>query len=117
MTGRAFEIRAWTTPRRPIPLGVLARYAAVAARWEKQRWRIAGGAPVPADDERFAALSVLLRDLSAELGLRTCTAEDEGEQGVTGITDRDGFLPGDPARLISESWQQSAAINFEGAVK
>jgi hypothetical protein len=38
--------------------------------------------PVVADNERFAAMSVTLRRLSAELGLKTCTAKTAGTDGI-----------------------------------
>jgi hypothetical protein len=66
---RAAEIRAFTKPTRPVRLPTLARYAATAALFEEYRLRVHRN-PLPADDERFLALSAVMRGLVEELGLR-----------------------------------------------
>ena len=110
---RAAEIRSWTRPPRPVGLNRVAEYAKVAANWEEYRLRVHLHS-LPADAERFLALTTVLRPLVAELGLpRICTAEDPGE-GVPGITDRNGYLIGDPARLLNEGWVRATAVAFYG---
>ena len=105
---RVAHIRMFTVPGRPVEVAVVYQYAAVAADWEWLRLRIRHSLrPVLADDERFAAMSVTLRRLSAELGLRTCTAKTASTEGVAGITGWQGFLPTDPGYLYSDTWLQS----------
>jgi hypothetical protein len=105
---RVAHIRMFTVPGRPVKVLAVYQYAAVAADWERLRLRIRHSLlPVLADDERFAAMSVTLRGLSAELGLRTCTAKTAGTDGVAGITGLQGLLPNDPGYLTSDTWFQS----------
>jgi len=56
------------------------------------------GTTTPDDDSRFRELSHTLKALTAALGLPTC-------DGLTGWR---GFLPGDPSRLVCDSWQEAA---------
>src|SRR5689334_12266464 len=107
---RVASIRMFTVPVRPVEVMLVLQYATVAADWERLRLRVRRNAvPVQADDERFAKMSVTLRGLSAELGLKTCTAETAGTDGVAGITGQQGLLPNDPGYLYSDSWVQSTA--------
>lgn len=108
---RAAEIRTWITGRltRPVPLARVAAYARVAASWEDYRLRVHDH-PLPADAERLVALTGALRELSAELGLATCTGADAGADGVPGCTDANGYLPGDPARLLCEGWLYATRV-------
>ncbi len=105
---RVAYIRMFTVPHRPVKVMVVFQYAAVAADWERLRLRVRRNpASVRTDDERFSALSVTLRELSTELGLKTCTGETAGTDGVEGITGLRGFLPNDPGYLHSDTWFQS----------
>ena len=105
---RVAHIRMFTVPGRPVEVLVVHQYAAVAADWERLRLRVRRNpVPVRADDERFAAMSVTLRRLSAELGLKTCTAKTASTDGVAGITGWQGFLPNDPGYVHSDTWFQS----------
>jgi hypothetical protein len=122
---RAADIRRWTKPSNPVPLAVVVRYAKAAAIWERMRWRLYKSTPTPADDERFAALSGVLRDQLREMGyqikdvgepepaqLRRSDLRQQNlrrEHAVTGITS-DGFLPGDPARLLDGDWRDQAEL-------
>ena len=100
----------FTVPGRPVEVMLVLQYATVAADWERLRLRVRRNTvPVQADDERFTAMSVTLRGLSAELGLKTCTAKTAGTDGVAGITAGQGLLPHDPGYLYSNSWVQSTA--------
>ena len=105
---RVAHIRMFTVPGRPVEITVVHQYAAIGADWERLRLRVRRNpVPVRADDERFAAMSVTLRRLSAELGLKTCTAKTAGTDGVAGITGLQGLLPNDPVYLTSDTWFQS----------
>ena len=105
---RVARIRLFTVPGRSVEVAVVYQYAAVAADWERLRLRVhRNPVPVIADDDRFAAMSMTLRRLSAELGLATCTAKAASTDGVAGITGWQGFLPNDPGHLQSDTWFQS----------
>jgi len=72
---RAARIRMFTVPDRAVGSSAVFQYAAAAADWERLRLQIdRNPVPVVADDERFSTMSLSLRKLSAELGLKTCTA-------------------------------------------
>jgi hypothetical protein len=102
---RVAYIRMFTVPGRPVEVLVVHQYAALAADWERLRlWVRHNPLPVLAEEERFAALSVTLQRLSTELGLRTCTAKTAGTEGISGITDSQGFLPNDPGHLLFSRW-------------
>ncbi|MGA9358028.1 MAG: hypothetical protein WBW75_08450 [Mycobacterium sp.] len=106
---RVAEIRSWTNPPRPVSLKKVAEYAALAASWEEYRLRVHRDS-LPADAERFLALTTALRPLVAELGLPLiCTADDPGE-GVPGVTDRSGYLSMDPARILGAPWPYATAL-------
>lgn len=100
---RAAEVRGWTRPGRPVSMNRLVSYGHVAALWEVYRLRCRRS-PVPADDRKFVELSATVRGLAADLGLTTCTDATANADGVPGITDRNGFLPGDPARILYQTW-------------
>ena len=105
---RVANIRMFTVPGRPVEVLVVHQYAAVAADWERLRLRVRQNPlPVLADDERFAAMSMTLRRLSAELGLKTCTTTTASTDGIAGITGWQGFLPNDLGYLQSDTWFQS----------
>ena len=97
---RVAHIRMFTVPGRPVEVAVVYQYAAVAADWERLRLRVRRNPmPVLADDERFAAMSMTLRRLSAELGLTTCTAKTAGhrrrcrDHGLAGVVTQRSGLP------------------------
>jgi hypothetical protein len=105
---RVAYIRMFTVPGRPVEVLAVYQYAAIAADWERLRLRLLHNlVPVLADDERFAAMSVTLQRLSAELGLRTCTTSTASTDGIAGITGPRGFLPNDPGYLHCDTWFQS----------
>jgi hypothetical protein len=83
------------------------QYATLAARWEELRLRIDRRQTTPGDDARYRELSAALRVLTAELGLKVVSV-DHGD-GVAGITDAAGFLPGDVQRLFDGiDWRAAA---------
>jgi hypothetical protein len=99
----------FTVPDRAVCSSAVFRYAAVAADWERLRLHLnRNPVPVLADDERYSAVSLALRKLSAELGLKTCSAKTAGTEDVVGITGRRGMLPNDPGYLYSDSWIEYA---------
>jgi hypothetical protein len=106
---RAAHIRMFTVPDRAVGPSTVLQYAAVAAGWERLRLKInRNPVPVSGDDERFSAMSLFLRQLSAELGLKTCSATTAGTEDVIGITGQQGMLPNDPGYLYSSSWIEHA---------
>jgi hypothetical protein len=106
---RAACIRMFTVPDRAVGSSAVFQYAAVAADWEWLRLQVnRSPVPVSADDERFSAMSLSLRKLSAGLGLKTCSAKSAGTEGVVGITGRQGMLPNDPGYLYSDNWIEHA---------
>jgi len=105
---RVASIRMFTVPRRPVEILVVYKYAALAADWERLRLRMRHNPlPVLADDARFSVLSVTMRRLSAELGLKTCTTTTASTDGIAGITGWQGFLPNDRGYLYSDTWFRS----------
>lgn len=78
----------------------MRKYSFVAARFEEMKLAQHDGRTTPDDDARFREVSEMLVVLTKKLGL--------GES-VTGWND---FLPGDPQRIISDSWLQSARLWF-----
>ena len=106
---RAARIRMFSVPDRAVGSSAVCQYAAVAADWERLRLQVNRNAvPVLADDKRFSAMSLSLRKLSAELGLKTCSAKTAGAEDVIGITGRRGMLPNDPGYLYSDNWIEYA---------
>lgn len=107
---RVAYIRMFTVPGRPAEVFLVHQYAALAADWERLRLRLhRNRILVRADDERFSTLTMILRRLSIELGLKTCTAKTAGSEDVAGITGRRGFLPNDPSYLQSSTWVDAVA--------
>jgi hypothetical protein len=86
----------------------LYKYSITAAQWEAVRLLIDKGKGTPADDRRFADLSGVLRALTQQIGLGTCTDKDKGEHGIPGLTWPGGWLPRDASRIIDATWQQAA---------
>lgn len=100
---RSAEIRQWTTPGLPVSAGTIHAYSRLAAAWETYRHRLRFK-PGPGDDRRFLELTASLRSLMATMWTGTNVTDDLGADQVAGITNRAGFLPGDSARLIYETW-------------
>lgn len=71
------------------------RYSLVAARWEELCLAADRGQTTPADDTRLRELTQVITAMSGQLGFKA-------------LTDANGFLPGDPQRIICESWQEAA---------
>jgi hypothetical protein len=103
---RATAIRMFTSPTSHAGFEVTREYATVAAQWEQLRLLEHHDSAL-ADEEHFLQLSAILQRLSKDLGLRTCTVKKEGAAGVSGITDRHGYLPNDPSYLRSGTWHES----------
>jgi len=86
---------------------VARRYALVASRFEQLRLALDRGRTTPADGARYREVCATLRALTRELGLKAVTV-GTGE-AIPGITDTDGFLPGDPQRLfMGVDWRSAA---------
>lgn len=112
IANRAAAIRHYLFDAEP---ALARRYSLVAARWEALRLAMDRGKTTPADDARFRDLSDVLRALTAKLGLATGTGANRsssnnlGPEAIAGITDRAGFLPRDPQRIVqAETWQTAA---------
>lgn len=80
--------------------GLVRKYSFVAARFEEMKLAQYDGRTTPDDDARFREVSEMLRALGKRLGLG---------DSVTGWRD---FLPGDPQRIFSGSWLESARLWF-----
>jgi len=76
------------------------KYSFAAARYEQLRLAQYDAKTTPGDDATLQDLTGLLRIVSKRLGLG---------HNVTG---RNGFLPCDPQRLVSESWVDCARLWF-----
>jgi hypothetical protein len=100
---RALAIRSHLRNADPVKA---RQYAHTAARWEELRLAIARRQTTPGDDARYRELSAALRVLSRELNLKVVSV-DHGD-AIAGITDADGFLPGDPQRMFGIDWQEAA---------
>jgi hypothetical protein len=92
----------------PIDPMLIHRYSLVSARWEATRLLIDRGNATPADDKRFTELSDILRALTRQISLSTCTENDRGADGIPGLTWPDGWLPCDPSRIVEATWKQAA---------
>lgn len=79
---------------------LVRRYSFVAARFEEMKLAQHDGRTTPDDDARFQEVTGMLRVLGKRLGLG---------DSVTGWRE---FLPGDPQRIISDSWLRSARLWF-----
>jgi hypothetical protein len=75
---------------------LVRKYSFVAARYEQMKLQMHEPRATPDEDARFREVSAMLTVLGHRLGL------DHGE----------GFLPGDPQRLISNSWLDCARVWF-----
>ncbi len=107
---RVTAIRMFTVPVRHVGFEVVGEYAKVAAQWERLRL-LEHQDSVLADEEHFLQLSAILQRLSKDLGLRTCWVSDgEAVDGVSGITDRRGFLPNDLGNLRRRTWHESTEV-------
>ena len=95
---RAAAIRDWL--RDHPDRAFVRRYAFVAARFEEMKLAQIDGRTTPDEDARFREVEQMLRVLTDKLGL--------GDD-ITGWKD---FLPGDPQRIISDSWVESARMWF-----
>lgn len=73
------------------------RFSVIAARWEQLRLAQVEGKTTPGDDATLRELTSLLHVATHKLSL--CTA-------------RNGFLPGDPQAIISNSWLDCARLWF-----
>lgn len=108
---RVIAIRMFTVPTLHVNFDLVGEYAALAAPWERMRL-LEHQDSVLADEEHFLQQSATLQRLSKDVGLRTCTSNN-GEaigDGVVGITDLRGFLPGDPGYLRRATWHESTAV-------
>jgi hypothetical protein len=76
------------------------RYSFLAARWEELKVAQIDGCTTPDGDARFREVGDMLQVLTQQLGL--------GDS----VTGWNGFLVGDPQRLISGSWLESARLWF-----
>lgn len=95
---RAAAIRDWL--RDHPDRAAVRRYSFVAARFEEMKLAQIDGRTTPDEDARFREVEQMLRVLTDKLGL--------GDD-ITGWKD---FLPGDPQRIISDSWVESARMWF-----
>jgi hypothetical protein len=76
------------------------RYSFAAARWEEMKVAQIDGRTIPDEDARFQELTQMLKLLTKKLAL--------GEN----IIRWNDYLPGDPQRIISDSWLESARVRF-----
>jgi hypothetical protein len=95
---RASAIRHYLRDHADQPL--VRKYSLLAARFEQMRLAMRDGRTAPADDVRFREVTEMLKALTKRLGL--------GES-VTGWLD---FLPGDPQRILGDSWVECARLWF-----
>jgi hypothetical protein len=79
---------------------LVRKYSFLAARFEEMKLAQIEGGTTPAEDVAFQEVSEMLLVLTKKLGL--------GES-VTGWRE---FLPGDPQRIVSKSWLESARLWF-----
>jgi hypothetical protein len=68
------------------------RYSTAAARWEALRLLIDQGKAAPADEHKFRQLSVVLRGLTAALGLPVATEDHHGPDAIVGLTSWSGLF-------------------------
>lgn len=80
---------------------IVRRYSFLAARFEELKLAQHDGRTTPDDDARFQEVTEMLQVLGKRLGLG---------DSVTGWRE---FLPGDPQRIISNSWLESARLWFQ----
>ncbi|MEB3023919.1 hypothetical protein [[Mycobacterium] crassicus] len=109
LRNRSAAIRQYLANVTPAINPVVAhRYSLVAARWEALRLLIDSGNGTARDDQRFSDLGGILRALTKQLGVPTCTDENRGADGIPGLTWPNGFLPGDPERILAADWREAA---------
>jgi hypothetical protein len=95
---RASAIRQYL--RHHVDQPLVRKYSFVAARFEEMKLAQIDGNTTPAEDAAFREVAEMLSVLTKRLGL--------GES----ITGWNGFLPGDPQRIISDSWLECARLWF-----
>ncbi|WP_284235763.1 hypothetical protein [Mycobacterium antarcticum] len=108
---RVTAIRMFTIPANHVGHLAVGAYATIAAQWERLRLLEHQNSAL-ANEVVFIQLSATLQSLSKDLGLRTCTVNDNERNppGVVGITGRRGFLPNDMGYLRSGTWHESTRV-------
>jgi hypothetical protein len=98
ISGRAAAIRDYLSdhPDR----GLVRKYSFVAARFEEMKLAQHDARTTPDDDARFREVEEMLLALTKKLGL--------GDS----VTRWREFLPGDPQRIVSDSWLDCARLWF-----
>jgi hypothetical protein len=99
---RASAIRHYLRNHADQPLA--RKYSFLAARFEEMKLAQIDGKTTPAEDAAFREVTEMLQVLTKRLDL--AVAGD-------GITSWNGFLPGDPQRIISDSWLECARLWFQ----
>jgi hypothetical protein len=79
------------------------RYSFLAARWEQVKLAQLDGKTTPSDDATFRELTSMLEVVTKRLF------------GREALTYRNGFLPHDPQRIVSDSWIECARLWFDHA--
>lgn len=79
---------------------LVRKYSFVASRFEEMKLAQHDGRTTPDEDARFREVTQMLGVLTKKLGLG---------DSVTGWRE---FLPGDPQRILHESWLESARLWF-----
>jgi hypothetical protein len=97
LSSRAVSIRDYLDKENDLSADhlTLYKYSITAAQWESVRLLIDSGRGTPADDQRFADLTTILKALSEQVGL--------GRD----LTDSRGFLMRDPSRIVFDTWQEA----------
>lgn len=72
------------------------RYSFIAARFEEMKLRQLDSKTTPAEDARFREVERMLKVLT----------------GGDKVVDVNGFLPGDPQRIIFKTWREAAEMWF-----
>ncbi|MBX7433777.1 hypothetical protein JDV09_16915 [Mycobacterium sp. Y57] len=110
-SSRATDITRWAVwDKHGIYGPKLRDFAALAAAWEGLRLKLETPDAVPADAETFKVLSERMREFCARLKLPTCS--EQKTDVVIGCTDSRGFIPGDPARILSHwTWRDSGRLS------
>lgn len=72
------------------------RYSFVGARYEEMKLAQIGGKTTPAEDARFREVADMLKVLT----------------GGDKVVDANGFLPGDPQRILFKTWREAAEMWF-----
>ena len=95
---RANAIRGYLRHHADQPL--VRKYSFVAARFEEMKLAQIDGKTTPAEDATFREVTEMLSLLTRRLGLG---------DSITGWRE---FLPGDPQRILSDSWFECARLWF-----